>query len=107
MEVCVQHTRPSIKVISEAFRKEQTTSVMLQLIMREDIHERECVKSLDLFQNGGEGVGCNSLLCFSDCYFLARFEKFQNSFGSKGKGGGISPWDAFPGRGNELSVYRR
>ena len=40
MKVCVQHTRPSIKVISEASRKEQTDIITLHL-MREDIHERK------------------------------------------------------------------
>ena len=41
MKVCVQqHTRPSIKVISEASRKEQTDIITLHL-MREDIQERK------------------------------------------------------------------
>ena len=40
MKVCVQHTRPSIKVISEAFRKEQAGIITLHL-MREDIQERK------------------------------------------------------------------
>ena len=51
MEVCVQHTRPSIKVISEAFRKEQTTSIIMLQLMREDILEKDFVNYLDLFQN--------------------------------------------------------
>ena len=41
MKVCVQHTRASIKVISEAFRKEQTGIITLHL-MREGILARKC-----------------------------------------------------------------
>ena len=51
IKVCVQHTRPSIKVISEAFREEQTGIMTLQL-MREDIRERKC-KTFGLLSEQG------------------------------------------------------
>ena len=53
MKVCVQHTRPSIKVISEAFRKEQTAIITLHL-MREDILERK-FKTFGLISEQGRG----------------------------------------------------
>ena len=54
MKVCVQHTRPSIKVISEAFRKEQTAIITLLHLMREDILERK-FKTFGLVSKQGRG----------------------------------------------------